>query len=766
MPTSRRAPHVIDLKRRLLRLRFVRVGRSGLDLAALFAALCRNPLVDPELYAQQRGSRVAGRPGAAAHWLLRGAGDGLLLGPLLLPAAPTQEVVSPRRGVAAALRRASRLRRVHFPLAAEHPLVDSSWYQQEYPDAAGWPGGPLAFWTAVGRSDHHLTHPDLSAPVDLIALATAVIAGGITAGGNRRDGEPAGLVALTAGWPVGSDTLAAISRAIGTTLVVSTDTSPTGRLVVAALDRLPSYKGAETLVAALQVLADAGHTDDIVILAGSPVEVRPVVVKALVDGLLAADAAMGIGPVILGPDGVVAAAGLEATGSAPPSAGLSADDLAREPAPHQVAALPPDLFAVRRGALRKTLLTLHDSAQIGVLLNHSTSTEEESADSIAGASASAASSDLTMAELVLRLGATGPLLLAPAITVRRTRGSSSASTSAIAPRPIQVNGAAPQLRWAIKSAHPAGTAGLAWGDLHFARGLAEALERLGQFAVVDPLDAWHRPTADQDDVVVVLRGLHEYLPLTHKAASGSSTTVHSAADSSLITAGSVRPQASVLWVISHPELVSDAELSAADFTFAASLSWSAEARARGFRVQPLLQCTDPARFNPEAGPAGGGPEMLFVGNTRKARRPIVEMAVEAGLPLQVVGAGWTDRLPATAIRAEHIDNTELAALYRSAGVVLNDHWPHMAELGFLSNRLFDLTGCGAAWVSDEAADINEVFGDVARTVSSATELAELLNNRTWPTEATRRQAATRISNDHSFDARAKTLLAAVTPLFG
>ena len=238
--------------------------------------------------------------------------------------------------------------------------------------------------------------------------------------------------------------------------------------------------------------------------------------------------------------------------------------------------------------------------------------------------------------------------------------------------------------------------------------------------------------------------------------------MHSEAPSSSITTGAAVHQTSVLWVISHPELVSDAELSAADLTFAASLSWSAAARARGLRVEPLLQCTDPARFNPEVGPAGGGPEVLFVGNTRKARRPIVEMAMEAGLALQVVGAGWTERLPATAILAAHIDNAELAARYRSAGVVLNDHWPHMAELGFLSNRLFDLTGCGAAWISDQAADINEVFGDVARTVSSATELTDLVNNKAWPTEQKRHQAAARISSDHSFDARAKTLLAAVT----
>ena len=408
MTTPRRAPHVTDLKRRLLRLRFVRVGRSGIDLAALFLALSRSPLVDPVLYAQQRHSRVAGRPGAAAHWLLRGAADGLLLGPLLLPATPAQEVTSTHLGLGVALRRASRLRRVNFPLATEHPLIDSNWYQKEYPAATSWPGGLLAFWTAVGRSDHHRTHPDLSTPVDLIDLAATVVAGRTTVTGGHWDSDPSALVVLTAGWPVGSDTLAAISRSTGTTLVVSTDTSPTGRLIVAALDRLPSYVWAESLIAALQVLTEAGKADDIVILAGSPVEVRPETIDALLDGLLADPAAIAVGPVILGPDGVVAAAGLQSAGAVASGAGLSPDDLAREPAPREVAALPADLIAVRRGSLRQTLLSLQESTLAGLVSNNSTATDAESLDSVALSSPSADSLHLTMTELVASLGMAGP----------------------------------------------------------------------------------------------------------------------------------------------------------------------------------------------------------------------------------------------------------------------------------------------------------------------------------------------------------------------
>lgn len=155
--------------------------------------------------------------------------------------------------------------------------------------------------------------------------------------------------------------------------------------------------------------------------------------------------------------------------------------------------------------------------------------------------------------------------------------------------------------------------------------------------------------------------------------------------------------------------------------------------------------------------------MLFVGNTRRARRPIVELAAKAGLPLKIVGGGWEARVEPAAILADHVDNADLPALYRSAGLVLNDHWSRMAQLGFLSNRLFDLTACGARWVSDPAADLVEVFGAVARTAANHVELAILAGAvpEAFADEATRLAASELVRKEHSFDARAARLLSDV-----
>ena len=55
----------------------------------------------------------------------------------------------------------------------------------------------------------------------------------------------------------------------------------------------------------------------------------------------------------------------------------------------------------------------------------------------------------------------------------------------------------------------------------------------------------------------------------------------------------------LLWVISHPDDVSDTELRSFDVAFAAGPVWAAGAAARaGVPVRTLLQATDPAVFHP------------------------------------------------------------------------------------------------------------------------------------------------------------------------
>ena len=72
--------------------------------------------------------------------------------------------------------------------------------------------------------------------------------------------------------------------------------------------------------------------------------------------------------------------------------------------------------------------------------------------------------------------------------------------------------------------------------------------------------------------------------------------------------------------------------------------------------------------------------------------------------LALYGEGWDPLAPEHA-RGRHVGTDELRRLYSSADVVLNDHWPDMAERGYLSNRLFDALACEAFVISDAAATL-------------------------------------------------------------
>ena len=311
------------------------------------------------------------------------------------------------------------------------------------------------------------------------------------------------------------------------------------------------------------------------------------------------------------------------------------------------------------------------------------------------------------------------------------------------PRPVLVREARLQvtetrrLRWAIKNAAPAGPGGERWGDTHFAASLAAALRDHGQEVVVDRRPEWDRPTGRHDDVVLVLRGLVRHDPSPE--------------------------QVSLLWVISHPELVTRDEAHGYDGVLAAGQPW-AERRARDWalRIEPLLQATDPERFQPDAGTPGTGDPVLFVGNSRRQLRPVVRDALAAGLPLAVYGDLWSGLVPDEVVHGRSIPNEQLAAAYRSAGVVLNDHHDAMRADGFVSNRLFDAVASGARVITDPVDGLAELFGPGVQTYETPEDLARLATleepDSVFGDDATRRAAADRVRTEHSFSARAARLV--------
>jgi len=324
----------------------------------------------------------------------------------------------------------------------------------------------------------------------------------------------------------------------------------------------------------------------------------------------------------------------------------------------------------------------------------------------------------------------------PAPASRPPAGSADAwATAGLGPDGTRLADA--RLRWVIDIAAPGGPNGERWGDFHFATSLCAALERQGQLATIDTTDTRHRRTREVEDVVVVLRGLERVAP-----QPGATT---------------------VLWVISHPDLVPAEEVAGFDLAFAASLSWSAERSAHwGVDIEPLLQCTDPTRFNPALAAPDTGHRVLFVGNSRGRHRPVVELAQRSGLA--VYGGDWGRFVPPELVVAPSVPNDELGRLYGSAGVVLNDHWPDMREAGFISNRLFDAVACGARVISDRVAGAEQLFRGSVRCFETPDEFHALLDgdwDATFPDLAARLTIAREVVDEHSFDARARQLVTAV-----
>ncbi len=298
-------------------------------------------------------------------------------------------------------------------------------------------------------------------------------------------------------------------------------------------------------------------------------------------------------------------------------------------------------------------------------------------------------------------------------------------------------------RWSVVVAAPKGPDGDQWGDTWFAHDLVAALERAGEQARVVRRSGATSPAREDDDVVLVLRGLRRVVPRRGRALW-------------------------LLWVISHPELVEADEPPDFDATFAASAHWS-RAGAFDVPVTPLLQATDPGRFAPGAATPDSGARVLFVGSTRGQLRPIVRDALDAGVAVDLYGVGWEEFVPAERIAGSFLPNAELPAAYAGAGVVLNDHWSDMAAEGFLSNRLFDAAATGTRVMSDDAAGLPEVFGDVVRTYDDPAALRPLLSgdlDSAFPPRADRLALAARIAREHSFDARVRVLVDAVDTLRG
>jgi glycosyltransferase involved in cell wall biosynthesis len=181
----------------------------------------------------------------------------------------------------------------------------------------------------------------------------------------------------------------------------------------------------------------------------------------------------------------------------------------------------------------------------------------------------------------------------------------------------------------------------------------------------------------------------------------------------------------------------------------------------------MAQATDAHRF----GHAEPDPELrsdvLFVGNSRGHRRPVVDWAIESGLPLTLYGSGWDGLVAPDKIRDSYFPNERLGALYASAKVVLNDHWPDMKRMGIASNRIFDALASGSVVISDAVEGLAELFEGTVPTFDSAESLADTVHRHLDDSEmraALARRGREIVLSNHTFDHRAAELAAIIRPM--
>ncbi len=240
-----------------------------------------------------------------------------------------------------------------------------------------------------------------------------------------------------------------------------------------------------------------------------------------------------------------------------------------------------------------------------------------------------------------------------------------------------------------------------WGDYYLAMGLKKELERKDCEVVLQVLPEWEGDGDARCDTVLVLRGLSRYQP---------------------------KPQHfNIMWNISHPDEVTIEEYNQYQHVFIASEFWAEEIAPKvDVPVEAMLQCTDPELFYPDPDDKYKH-DLLFVGNSRGVHRKIIKDLLPTEEDLAVYGAGWEGLIDTKYIKGEHIPNKELRKAYSSCKILLCDHWDDMRDKGFLSNRLFDASACGAFIISDKVRGVEDVFGDTMVTYDNPDDLQSLIN---------------------------------------
>ena len=276
-----------------------------------------------------------------------------------------------------------------------------------------------------------------------------------------------------------------------------------------------------------------------------------------------------------------------------------------------------------------------------------------------------------------------------------------------------------------------------WGDFHFAELLKQQLENKGFHVFLHVQTEWYGRSSAECDINLVLRGLRRHIVNQN--------------------------QINIMWNISHPDGVTNDEYEDYDHVFIASNYWAKKiSETSKARVEPLLQCSDTARFHPptESEKHGNQHQLLFVGNSRGLFRKILKDLLPTKYDLAIYGEHPIAEIPEKTLLGDYLPNEELYKYYGSADILLNDHWDDMKEKGFISNRIYDGLASGAFIISDKVEYMDDLENYIV-TYESADELKKCVEYYlSHPEERDKiaSQGPAFIENDYTFAKRAEIIM--------
>ena len=179
----------------------------------------------------------------------------------------------------------------------------------------------------------------------------------------------------------------------------------------------------------------------------------------------------------------------------------------------------------------------------------------------------------------------------------------------------------------------------------------------------------------------------------------------------------------IIWIHSHPDMVSPEILSQYDQIYCLSPSFLKKINAWGLEGELLVGGTSKAPLKREL-----DYDIVFVGNAKgPSGRKIIRDLGKPSYNFKVWGEGWANLLPPENYSGLYYKNEGLAELYASSRIVLNDHHEDMRREGFLNPRILDVFASGGFVISDDIKGLDDLLGEALVTYKSAEELKDLIN---------------------------------------